>query len=246
MDSKLLREALQGSTPLDKSKSPIENALELTKLPEIGPVSDPLYLCVDIPRLIRNLGYFHKYQVKNALPPCAPHKLCFRLKLTRTRECWRPPNTRGIFGGTVIAQSLAAAQATIPPPSPSNGNASFLIHSMHCYFVLAGVSESPILYHVERVREGRSFMTRTVQARQRGQCIFTTTCSFMRETKDRETLDHEWEIPEGAIDGLKEMLRKDDHEIQRGGVNRGSRRLIIVKSLPISNSMVSFLVLLLL
>ena len=42
MDSKLLREALQESTPLDKSKSPIENALELTKLPEIGPVSDAL------------------------------------------------------------------------------------------------------------------------------------------------------------------------------------------------------------
>lgn len=128
-----------------------------------------------------------------------------------------------------MAQSLVAAQATIPQPSSTaNGKktASFLIHSMHCYFLLPGVSMVPIIYHVERVREGRSFMTRTVQARQRGKCIFTTTCSFTREEEDdhadheeegeeekekevRKTLDHEWEIPEGAIAGLDEMLKKD-------------------------------------
>lgn len=47
--------------------------------------------------------------------------------------------------------------------------------------MLAGDSSVPILYHVERVREGRSFCTRTVQARQRGHAIFTVTCSFVRE-----------------------------------------------------------------
>jgi acyl-CoA thioesterase 8 len=52
---------------------------------------------------------------------------------------------------------------------------------MHCYFVLAGNSEIPILYHVERVRDGKSYITRTVQARQRGKCIFTTTLSFMKQ-----------------------------------------------------------------
>lgn len=56
----------------------------------------------------------------------------------------------------------------------------FAVHSMHCYFVLAGDSEIPILYHVERVRDGRSFVTRTVQARQRGRPIFTTTLSFSK------------------------------------------------------------------
>ena len=56
----------------------------------------------------------------------------------------------------------------------------FAVHSMHCYFVLAGDSEIPILYHVERVRDGRSFITRTVQARQRGRPIFTTTLSFSK------------------------------------------------------------------
>lgn len=92
---------------------------------------------------------------------------------TNTRPLWHPPGARGIFGGGAIAQSLAAAQLTVP--------SNFTVHSMHCYFVLAGDSEIPILYHVERVRDGRSFATRTVQARQRGKPIFTTTLSFNRE-----------------------------------------------------------------
>lgn len=57
----------------------------------------------------------------------------------------------------------------------------FLVHSCHCYFLLAGSADVPILFHVERVRDGRSFATRTVQARQRGRCIFTTTISFVRD-----------------------------------------------------------------
>ena len=92
---------------------------------------------------------------------------------TNARPLWHPPGARGIFGGAAIAQCLAAAQATIPP--------DFTVHSMHCYFVLAGNSAIPILYHVERVRDGKSFATRTVQARQRGKPIFTTTMSFARE-----------------------------------------------------------------
>ncbi|RMZ76659.1 hypothetical protein DV738_g4789, partial [Chaetothyriales sp. CBS 135597] len=92
---------------------------------------------------------------------------------TNARPLWHPPGARGIFGGAAIAQCLSAAQATIPP--------DFTVHSMHCYFVLAGDSSIPILYHVERVRDGRSFITRTVQARQRGRPIFTTTLSFVKE-----------------------------------------------------------------
>ncbi|KAI0019698.1 acyl-CoA thioesterase II [Xylariomycetidae sp. FL0641] len=91
---------------------------------------------------------------------------------TNARELWHPPGARGIYGGAVIAQTLAAAQRTVP--------ADFVIHSYHCFFVLAGDSAVPLLYRVERVRSGRSFATRTVQARQRGACIFTVTCSFVR------------------------------------------------------------------
>lgn len=67
---------------------------------------------------------------------------------------------------------------------------------MHCYFVLAGDAEIPILYHVEHVREGKSFATRTVQARQRGKCIFTVTMSFVREgSGGRKLVVHEAGMP---------------------------------------------------
>jgi acyl-CoA thioesterase II len=92
---------------------------------------------------------------------------------TNTRPLWHPPGARGIFGGAVIAQCLSAAQRTV--------RRDFTVHSMHCYFVLAGNSEIPVIYHVEHVREGKSYATRTVQARQRGNVIFTTTMSFVRE-----------------------------------------------------------------
>lgn len=86
---------------------------------------------------------------------------------------------------------------------------------MHCYFVLAGDSAIPVLYHVERVREGRSFLTRTVQARQRGRCIFTTTMSFVREgSAGDDTVDHEVGFPPEAREELEKM------EILKGEVER--------------------------
>ena len=109
---------------------------------------------------------------------------------TNARPLWHPPGARGIFGGAAIAQCLSAAQATIP--------SDFTVHSMHCYFVLAGNSEIPILYHVERVRDGKSFITRTVQARQRGKCIFTTTLSFMKEQSGgTQKVEHQSRMPNG-------------------------------------------------
>ena len=139
-----------------------------------------------------------------------------------TSELWHPPGARGIYGGAVIAQCLAAAQHTVPPPSPANGNAVFLIHSMHCYFVLAGDPTIPILYHVERVREGKSFITRTVQARQRGKCIFTTTLSFMREgSGGGVTVDHGWDMPEGVREGLERMLQEERSSEDGDGAPNG-------------------------
>lgn len=67
---------------------------------------------------------------------------------------------------------------------------------MHCYFVLAGNADIPVIYHVEHVREGKSFATRTVQARQRGAVIFTTTLSFQRVgSAGTRTLDHDTPLP---------------------------------------------------
>jgi acyl-CoA thioesterase II len=83
---------------------------------------------------------------------------------TNARPLWHPPGARGIFGGAAIAQCLSAAMATVD-------STVYTVHSMHCYFVLAGDGETPVVYYVERVRDGKSFVTRTVQARQRGKVI---------------------------------------------------------------------------
>lgn len=73
------------------------------------------------------------------------------------------------------------------------------MHSCHCYFLLAGSADVPILFHVERVRDGRSFATRTVQARQRGRCIFTSTISFVREgSGGRDQVRHAVPLPAGV------------------------------------------------
>ncbi|KAI9056111.1 hypothetical protein LZ554_001039 [Drepanopeziza brunnea f. sp. 'monogermtubi'] len=135
---------------------------------------------------------------------------------SNTRALWHPPGARGIYGGAVIAQCLAAAQRTVPE--------NFLVHSMHCYFVLAGDSEIPVMYFVERVREGRSFATRTVQARQRGKAIFTTTLSFTRENSGgRQTLTHAVPRPEGI-----QKLEGDGAEMGSGTSPFVSRQVEIL------------------
>jgi len=119
---------------------------------------------------------------------------------TNRRPLWHPPGARGIYGGAAIAQTLSAAQKTVEK--------DFTVHSMHCYFVLAGNSEIPIIYHVERVRSGKSFATRTVQARQRGKVIFTTTISFVRQNSAGEQkVEHAVEMPTvpGPIEGMDDL-----------------------------------------
>ncbi|MGE0599382.1 MAG: acyl-CoA thioesterase [Dehalococcoidia bacterium] len=75
-----------------------------------------------------------------------------------------------LFGGLVLAQSLVAAAKTV-----SFGN----VHSLHAYFLRAGQSKEPIDYSVERIREGRNFLTRRVTAHQGGHTIFETSVSFV-------------------------------------------------------------------
>ena len=203
--------------PQDPSKSPMENVLELLALTDIGPVGPELDM-IECTADGCSPGHLHKCPVL--------HRTCTATIGFFTddsiSELWHPPGARGVYGGAVIAQCLAAAQQTVPPPSPANDNAVFLIHSMHCYFVLAGDASIPILYHVERVREGKSFLTRTVQARQRGKCIFSTTASFMREgSGGKTTLNHGWDMPEGVQEGLEEILKgkvdADDDKVDASG-----------------------------
>jgi acyl-CoA thioesterase-2 len=74
-----------------------------------------------------------------------------------------------VFGGQVIGQALVAAERTIEGRLP---------HSLHAYFLLPGDAEAPIVYQVERVRDGRSFSARRVQAIQHGRPILSMIASF--------------------------------------------------------------------
>ena len=81
---------------------------------------------------------------------------------------------------------------------------------------------------MERVREGKSFATRTVQARQRGRCIFTTTASFVREGSGGvKMVSHGSVLPEGAVEALErgEGERPLEEEGEQGGGPFVSRRL---------------------
>jgi len=89
-----------------------------------------------------------------------------------------------VFGGQVIAQALMAAQRTVD-------NDRFA-HSLHAYFMRPGDPSVPILYQVERIRDGSSFNTRRVVAVQHGKAIFAMSVSFQI---DEEGYEHQIEMP---------------------------------------------------
>ncbi len=94
-----------------------------------------------------------------------------------------------VFGGQVIGQALVAAHRTV------NGR---LAHSLHAYFLRAGDPAVPIIYEVDRIRDGGSFSTRRVVAIQHGQAIFSMAASFH---KPEEGLHHQIDDAGGAAAG---------------------------------------------
>src|SRR5580700_1294590 len=90
-----------------------------------------------------------------------------------------------IFGGQVLGQALSAAAQSVPSDRP--------VHSLHGYFMRAGDVRRPILYQVDRLRDGKSFTTRRVSAVQEGQAIFSLEASFQVH---EEGFDHQDPMPE--------------------------------------------------
>ncbi|MHC1479682.1 acyl-CoA thioesterase [Frateuria aurantia] len=93
--------------------------------------------------------------------------------------------TRHVFGGQVLGQALSAAQQTVA--------AERAAHSLHAYFLRAGDIEAPILYNVERTRDGGSFSSRRVVAIQHGQPILHASVSFQIEEAG---FQHQQAMPE--------------------------------------------------
>jgi acyl-CoA thioesterase II len=106
-----------------------------------------------------------------------------------------------VFGGQVAGQALVAAGRTVPADRP--------VHSLHAYFIRPGDPTVPLIYLVERVRDGRSFTTRRVSAVQHGKTIFTLSASFHRDEPGIEHSDPMPVVPPpDAITPTVERLEK--------------------------------------
>ena len=123
----------------------------------------------------------------------------------------QPESTRQrVYGGQVAAQALIAGARTVDP--------DFHVHSLHSYFLLPGDYQVPTIYDVERIRDGKSFATRRVMARQHGRPIYYQTLSFQ---KSEDGFEHQDAMPDvkAPEDGM------DLVELMRGGGNEDADAL---------------------
>jgi acyl-CoA thioesterase-2 len=106
-----------------------------------------------------------------------------------------------VYGGQVLGQALVAAGRTVDEPRAA--------HSLHGYFLLAGDPAHPIIYEVERIRDGGSFTTRRVKAVQHGRAIFAMSVSFQKE---EEGYEHQSTMPDvpppEALPSARELMEK--------------------------------------
>jgi acyl-CoA thioesterase II len=112
------------------------------------------------------------------------------------------------YGGQVAAQALTAAGNTVPPEN--------LAHSLHGYFLSAGNPTKPIVYEVERLRDGRSYRSRRVTARQDGEPIFALSASFKlpEDGEDRQMVMPEVPPPEDLPDPYEHWANERPDEYQ--------------------------------
>ena len=120
---------------------------------------------------------------------------------------------RSVFGGLVAGQALLAASRTVPEDRP--------VHSLHAYFLRPGDFNAPIVYDVDRIRDGNSFTTRRVNAIQHGRPIFSLASSYqvveegashqaeMPEVPGPEGLESDEAIRIKLVERLPEQYRKD-------------------------------------
>lgn len=109
-----------------------------------------------------------------------------------------------VFGGQVLGQALSAAQHTVE---------GRVVHSLHAYFLRRGDMKAPIIYEVDRARDGGSFSNRRVVAIQHGRPIFNFAASFQTPEPG---LDHHAEMPEvPGPDGLKDLYEINAAELAK-------------------------------
>jgi acyl-CoA thioesterase-2 len=114
-------------------------------------------------------------------------------------------STVRVFGGQVAGQALVAAGRTVPPERK--------VHSLHAYFIRPGDPSIPIVYEVDRIRDGRSFTTRRVVGVQRGKAIFALSASFQQAEPGVDHADAMPEVPPpddlpSRLDSMREVADK--------------------------------------
>lgn len=95
------------------------------------------------------------------------------------------PRTQRLFGGQIVGQALVAAAKSVSD--------NLYAHSLHCYFVRAGDPKVPVLYQVDRIRDGRSFSVRSIKAIQHGQPILICQASF--HLLQPSPVEHQFTMP---------------------------------------------------
>jgi acyl-CoA thioesterase-2 len=123
-----------------------------------------------------------------------------RLEVNLFRGVSRDIGSPQVFGGQVLGQALMAAHATIEGRT---------VHSLHAYFLRRGDFNLPIVYNVDRSRDGHSFSTRRVTAIQNGEQIFNCSCSFQAP---EEGLEHQISKPDVSAPEVLPPLAKPTPE----------------------------------
>ncbi|KAE9410754.1 hypothetical protein BT96DRAFT_961505 [Gymnopus androsaceus JB14] len=170
-----------------------------------GPDGDGVQICHE---------FLSKDQAEHAQISTALEVEKLETDLFRSKSLWVPARARGVFGGQVISQALVSATNCVDP--------AFGLHSLHCYFLASASPSTPIVYFVERLRQGRSYVACSVKAIQKGSLIFILTCSFQKPEPWQP--QQQWVMPD--VPGPDECELDEDMRCWSFTLVRGeSRRL---------------------
>jgi acyl-CoA thioesterase-2 len=128
----------------------------------------------------------------------------------------------GLYGGQIVAQGLRAAAATVDPV--------FRVHSLHAYFIRRGADDEPIRFEVDRLRNGRSFVTRAVVARQSAGAILNMAASFQvdEEATDVQAAEAPPAPPPDSLPPTSWNPMFDRRSLRRLGAGRAAAWLRIL------------------
>ncbi|XP_057454612.1 acyl-CoA hydrolase 2-like isoform X2 [Lotus japonicus] len=157
--------------------------------------------CIVLPH--EHSALLHPKSTENGLERCPPvesilHLEPFEVDVFRGITLPNTPRFGKVFGGQMIGQALVAASKSV--------DCLRFVHSLHAYFLLAGDLYMPIMYQVHRLRDGKNFAARKVDAIQKGKVIFTLLASFHKEESG---LDHQ-EVDMPSVPAPDMLLPMED------------------------------------